>query len=183
MARSNSAAERGVMRLQIKKGTFIFLLVRVGDRSRRIAGDGASGRHILVTTLPAPTIAFSPIGDATQQRRAGADRCASLDQGSSDNSSPPRSEVRLGVRRPRIAVVDESDAVSDEDAGFDGHAFADEGVARDLAALADLRALLDFDEGADLRFVADLAAVEIDESVNPHVPARASRRRDELVGG
>ena len=46
---------------------------------------------------------------------------------------------------------------------FDHHAFADEGVRRDLAAGADAGILLDLDEGADLRIVANDATVQIDQ--------------------
>ena len=53
--------------------------------------------------------------------------------------------------------------MADEHVILDGHAFADEGVAGDLAPPANAGILLNLDEGADLGFVADLAAIEIDE--------------------
>ena len=53
--------------------------------------------------------------------------------------------------------------MADEDVVLDRHAFTDEGVARNLAPPADLCILLDLDERSDLRFVADLAAVQVDE--------------------
>ena len=68
---------------------------------------------------------------------------------------------------PRVLVVDEHHAVADEDLVLDGHAFADEGVAGDLDPAADAGAFLDFDEGADLALVTDLAAIEVDEGVEP----------------
>ena len=43
------------------------------------------------------------------------------------------------------------------------HAFADEGVAGDLAVAADDGVFLDLDECADARAGADAAAIEIDE--------------------
>ena len=43
------------------------------------------------------------------------------------------------------------------------HAFADKRVTGDFAALADTGIFLNFDERADLAFVADLTAVQVDE--------------------
>src|SRR5207245_3052258 len=71
---------------------------------------------------------------------------------------------------PRIGVVDEGDAVADEDVVLDRHAFTDESVTRNLAPPADLRILLDLDERPDLRFIADLAAVQVDELRELDVP-------------
>ena len=42
---------------------------------------------------------------------------------------------------------------------FDGHAFADEGVAGNLAAPANLGVFLDFDESANLGVIANGATV------------------------
>ena len=53
--------------------------------------------------------------------------------------------------------------MTDEHVVLDGHALADEGVARDLAPQTNLRLLLDLDECSDLCFVADLAPVQVDE--------------------
>src|SRR2546425_115983 len=77
--------------------------------------------------------------------------------------------VLLGLQRTvrscgaRVGVVDECDAVADEDVVLDGHAFANERVAGDLAVLADVRVLLNFDKGTDLGVVAYFAAIEVDE--------------------
>ena len=46
---------------------------------------------------------------------------------------------------------------------FDGNAFANESMARYFAVLADRSVLLDLDKGPDLGFVADFAAVKVDE--------------------
>src|SRR5207249_4302029 len=51
----------------------------------------------------------------------------------------------------------------DEDVILEGHPFADEGMAGNLAVLAHPGILLDLDEGTDLRVVAYLTAVEVDE--------------------
>ena len=45
-------------------------------------------------------------------------------------------QFAVGGRGPRITVVDKRHSVPDEDIVFDGHAFADKGVAGNLAALA-----------------------------------------------
>ena len=42
-------------------------------------------------------------------------------------------------------------------------------MARDLAAIADSRTLLDFNKRANLGFVANLTAVEVNEGENLHV--------------
>jgi hypothetical protein len=50
---------------------------------------------------------------------------------------------------------------------FDGHAFADEGMAGNFATPAHFSVLLYFNERADLCFVADFATVKIDEFREP----------------
>src|SRR5690606_10031907 len=55
------------------------------------------------------------------------------------------------------------DAMADEDAVLDGHAFANEAVAGNLAILADDGVALDFDERADAAARADATPVEVDE--------------------
>src|SRR5262249_60327050 len=80
-----------------------------------------------------------------------------------------RLELTGRRRRARVGVVDEGDAVADEDVILDRHALADEGVARDLAAPSDRRVLLDFDERADLGLVADLAPIQVDELREPDI--------------
>src|SRR5207247_8574613 len=74
----------------------------------------------------------------------------------------PGLELSPRSRRPRIRVVDEGDSVADEDVVFDRHAFADEGVARNLASPPDLRILVALDDRPDIRFVADITAVPVD---------------------
>jgi hypothetical protein len=62
-------------------------------------------------------------------------------------------------RGPRIPIVNESDAVADENFRFDNHPFANKSVTRNLASLADPGSLLNFHEGANFRVIANLAAV------------------------
>ena len=94
-----------------------------------------------------------------QNGRARADRGAGLD------TRRLHFPVALGLEiagfggRARIGIVDERDAVADKHVILDRHAFADEGVARDLAAPSDRRVLLNFDERTDFCFIADFAAV------------------------
>jgi hypothetical protein len=61
-------------------------------------------------------------------------------------------------------------------------AFADKGVARDLAASANTGIFLDLDECADLRLVPDLAPVQIDELREPDVLPQFHVVRDAVVG-
>ena len=105
-----------------------------------------------VTTAPAPTSAPAPM--RTPQRPVVS-----------------RLQIAAAGRRARPLVVDEEDAVPDEDLVRKRHARADERVALDLAARADLDPALDLDERTDSALVADPAAVEVRERV--HHDARA----------
>jgi hypothetical protein len=90
----------------------------------------------------------------------------------------------LIIGSARDQIVDKGYSVTDEDFVFDRYAFADKRVRRDLAAPAYPRVFLNFDERANLRAVADLAAVEIDEVMNDHVAPKLDVGRDqtELAG-
>src|SRR5262245_54640114 len=93
---------------------------------------------------------------------AGADRCSRLDECPLD--LPVFFRLQLPRRRgTRERVVDEHDAMADENLVLDRDTLADEGVTRDLAPPADGGVLLHFHERTDFRVVADLTAVEIDE--------------------
>ena len=122
-----------------------------------------SGGTSRVTTLPAPTMARSPMTTlARMVAPEPIDAPALTSVRSTFQSfsvcSSPSDVVARGIR-----VVDEHHAVADEHVVLDRDAFADERVARNLAAPADGGVLLDLDERADLGVVADLAAVEVDE--------------------
>ncbi len=75
--------------------------------------------------------------------------------------------VAFGLRRTvssgraRITIVDEDDAVADEDLVLNGDAGAYKRMTRDFAATPDLRVALNFDEGSEPAVVTNLAAVEI----------------------
>src|SRR6185437_16263063 len=77
----------------------------------------------------------------------------------------------------RVNVVDEDHTVADKHAVFDGDPLANETVAGDLATPAHLGVLLDFDEGADLGFVPNFAAVQIDEPGQADPPPQFHIRR------
>ena len=104
-------------------------------------------------------------GDAAEDGGVGAERSALPDD------CRHHLPVGFGLQAAAVGggtgveVVDEHDAVADEDLVLDGHALADEGVALDLAVLADSGVFLDLDEGADLGAVTDGAAVKIDEGI------------------
>jgi len=78
------------------------------------------------------------------------------------------------ANRPRIGVVDEHHAVTEERAVLDRDARADEGMAGYLAVLPDFRSPLDLDERADLGPVANLTSVQIHKVrlENPYVAAK-----------
>ena len=136
-----------------------------------------------MTTLPAPTMAFSPMvmpPNNVAPEPMEAPRLTSVlwqSQSSSVLSSPKR------ARRSRIAIIDKRDSMSDEDLGLDSHAFTNERMTRDLATRADLRAFLDLNERADLRLIANLAAVKIDKRRNSNVPTKPDVWRDSFVVG
>src|SRR5215472_589970 len=102
-------------------------------------------------------------GHVRKNRGARTNRSALLDQGPLDFPIAFRLELAFPGRCARIGIVDEGDSMSDEDVVFDGHAFADEGMARNLAILPNGRVLLNFDERANLGVLSNFAAVKINE--------------------
>src|SRR5262249_17742188 len=103
---------------------------------------------------------------AAEDRRAGADRGTVLDDGPQHLPLAGAEQTPLRAARARPLVVDEDDAVADEDAVADLHPVADEGVTLDLAAGADPGTRLDLDESPDLGAGADPAAVEVGERMD-----------------
>ena len=135
----------------------------------------------MVTTLPAPTMAFFPI---TTFDKIVAPEPIEAPFSTRVSFHFP---VCFGLQAaafggsPRIGIVDEGHAVSDEDVVFDLDAFADEGVARDLAIRAHTGIFLNLDEGPDLGVVPDRATVEIDElgqlDAFPQLDAGSNRKK------
>src|SRR5579862_3698258 len=68
-------------------------------------------------------------------------------------------QISVGGRCTRITIVDEHHSMPNEDVVLYEDAFADKGVAGNLAALAYTGIFLDFHECADLCLIADLATV------------------------
>src|SRR5208282_5354988 len=102
-------------------------------------------------------------GDVRQDGATRTDRSPLLHQGPLDFPIGLGLQTAFGRSRPRVGIVDEGDAMADEYVVFNGHAFTNEGMARNLAVLSHARIFLDLDKGANLGFIADFAAIEIDE--------------------
>ncbi len=98
-----------------------------------------------MTTLPAPTMAFSPT--TTFARIV----------------DPEPIEAPFLGHRTGIAVVDECHAMADENAILNIDTFTDKRVTGDFAILSNSGVFLNFDEGANLCVIADFTAVEVDK--------------------
>ena len=114
-----------------------------------ISGDHAAG---------ADDGAFAD-GDAAEDGGIGAERSPCFDDRGNDLPVGFGLQAAAFGSGAGVEVVDEHDAVADEDLVLNGHALADEGVALDLAVPADGGVFLDLDKGADLGAVADGATV------------------------
>ena len=122
-------------------------------------------------------------GDSAEERDIGTDGGAVFDEGFLAEPIGGGLERACGVSGAGAVIVDEDHAVADENGVFDGHAFAEEGVAGDFAMGADLHAFLDFDESANFGVVADFAAVKIHEGEDLDILAEFDIGSDALVGG
>src|SRR5207249_4191306 len=117
--------------------------------SRIASDDRARGNVFRHNAACAHSSAFANLNSA-KDGRARPNRCAALDE--RRNTLP----ILVGLRRAvlvgrlRETIVDKSHVVTDEDLIFEGHTFANERMARDLAAVPDSRPFLDFDERANL---------------------------------
>src|SRR5262249_1775955 len=89
----------------------------------------------------------------------------------------------VGGGGAREAVVDEHDAVADEDLVLDADAGAEEGVALHLDAASEDDVALDLDERADEGLLADRAAVEVTETGEADVLAQDDVLADTGEGG
>src|ERR1700691_5622103 len=99
--------------------------------------------------------------DSAHHDRAAADRRTLAHHGVFHLPVLLRGQLAVAGGCARIAVVDEDNAVADEDFVLDGDAGAYEGVSRDFTAVRYFRVTLSCDEPAEPGFVANLAAVEI----------------------
>src|SRR5215211_1881906 len=100
---------------------------------------------------------------AAQDNRAGPERRTMLDNGTHEQP------VVLGLQRAQLArrtrelIVDEQDAMADENLVLDRDPCADERMALDLAPRTDHGIALDLHERPDARLVANAASVEVRE--------------------
>ena len=120
---------------------------------------------------------------ASQQRGAGSDRGAALDDRTLAIPIGLRLKLAVGAGGAGIAIVDERHTVPDEHFGFNRDALADECVTANLATAANLRSLLDFNERPDLCSIADFAAVEVDKGENLYVAAKLNVSRNPFAVG
>jgi len=99
---------------------------------------------------------------------SASDRRASFDD--SRFQAPLAVSLReaTGPGGARMTIVDEDDAVTDEDIVFDRDACTYEAMARDLAPLTDSGAPLNFDKRSHSCVVTDLASIEIDKGAQAH---------------
>ena len=134
----------------------------------------------LVTTLPAPTMAFSPMVTLARIVAPVPMDAPFLMTVRSTFQSASVCSCSVGGGAG-IDVVDEHHAVADEDVVLDGHAFADERVAGNLALTAHRSVLLNFHERSDFGVVADFAAVQIDEFGKLHTLAELYVRGNAAV--
>ena len=131
-----------------------------------------AGRNVLGHDTASTNDGVLAHGDATKQRGVRADRGASFHH--RRNHGPIRLGLGDSTRAggPRKPVVGEHHTVPEKYLVLDRDAFANEGMAGDLAGVANLRTFLNFNKGADARIVPDDTAVEIDESEKANVPAQ-----------
>src|SRR5271163_1452940 len=128
-----------------------------------IAGHNRVGRNIFRDHRARPHNGVFSNAGIGENGRAGADRGSFLNYRSFHAPVSFGLQAACGGCRARVEIVNEHHTVSDEDVVFDVHAFTNKRVARNLAAFAYGRVLLYLDESSDFGFVANLAAIEVDE--------------------
>lgn len=114
----------------------------------------------------------------TEDRRAGSDGSAPLNNGFFDLPVGLSHEFAGRIRGARISVIRKLHAVTDKDVLFNLHSFADKRVARNLAPRPDSRVFLNLNECADLGLIADFTAVQVDEPREFDAFAELDIRRD-----
>ena len=143
----------------------IYPLTAFFQNARRVSGNHCvggdiSGHH----ATGADDSAFAD-GEAAEDCGIGAERSFIFNDRGNDLPVGFGLQAAALGSGAGVEVVDEHDAVTDEDLVLDGHPLADEGVTLDLAVPADDGVFLDFDEGTDFGAVANRAAVKVDEFV------------------
>jgi hypothetical protein len=142
-----------------------------GSVSGDVLGDYATGSHNGV---------FADCGIG-KDRRTRTHGCSLLDYGPLDFPVGLGLQIPVSRSCPRIAVVDEHHAVADEDVVLNHDALTNKRMTRDLAPLANGCVLRDFNEGADLRFIADFTSVKVDELGELDVSSKLYVWRDAYV--
>src|SRR5712692_9185027 len=143
-----------------------------------IPKDNGVRRHVSGNHAACAYDGIFPNRDVRQDRASRPDRSAFLHERLFDLPVCFGLELAAVCGSAGIDVIDESDVVANKNVVFDVYAFTYKGVAGNLAALADFCVLLDFDERADLRLVADFAAVQVDEFGKLDVLAELHTRSD-----
>src|SRR3984893_2825961 len=138
---------------------------------RGVSSNRGIGRHVFgYDTTCADDCVFAH-GDAAKQSYARTDRGAAFDQGDFATPIVFGLQLAVAVGCARITIVDKSDAVPDKDVVFQGYAFTNKSVTRNLAARADSGVFLDLDKRSNLGLVANLAAIEVDETKDAPIAA------------
>jgi hypothetical protein len=134
------------------------------DHPRGIADHSRPGRNILGHYAASAHRGTLADRDTTKQGGAGTDRCTSFDQSGQTFPVGVSLQASIGIGRTGMQVIREHYTMTHKNLIFQRDALANESMARDLTPAANFRAFLNFDEGADLGFIPDFAAVEVDEA-------------------
>ena len=140
----------------------------IADDDGRVADHDRVGRHELVTTAPAPTIAVRPmrmpgrmVALAPIDAPSWTIVCAKASGYSFERGKMSLVKVAFGPMKTLVAhphAVPQLDAALDRDAVADDHVVLDEDVVADVAVAADACARQHMGEGPDARAGADLRA-------------------------
>src|SRR5712671_2150585 len=142
---------------------------RFFEHARRVPGNCSIGWHVPgYDTTRTDDCVFAD-GNPAKQSYTRSDRGAALDQGYLATPIVFSLQLAVAAGCARIAIVDERDAVPDKDIVFQGHTFTNKSVTRNLAARADSGVFLDLDKRSNPGLVANLAAIEVDETKDAHV--------------
>jgi hypothetical protein len=142
------------------------------------AGDSGACRNIFRNDGTRADDRALTDGDPAQDGGVAAD--AGLGSHDRRNYLPIKPSLQCAAFgcRARIFVVDENDAMADENLIVDRDAFTDKAMRGNFAVAADARTFLDLDKRADARAVADLTAIEINEVMDFDVAPEFDVRRD-----
>jgi hypothetical protein len=120
-------------------------------------------------------------GDPAQEGCSRADGGPSLDERLDTFPIGLGLKGAVFIRCSRVQVIREHNSVADKDLILDGYAFANKGMARNLAPAANLGSFLNLDEGPYLGVIPDLAAIEVRESEYTDAFPELNVRLDQLI--